>query len=413
VGHYSVRLQVVSSWRRRRRDLAGPTPLAGSLLSLVANIAVHRSSFHSSRKENSMKAITQVTYAYLAVLPVLACACASSRAIGDADKPARPVVTPRVARAAPYADMPAIAPIGVRIDKYLDVPELAKGPPIDPAKGYRIQALGDGLYMVTDNGYQSMFMTYEDGVVVIDAPTSYASHIRTAIAEVTDKPITHIIYSHFHADHIGGTRTIGGAPIIIAQAETKRLLARDNDPDRPLPTVTFDHEYKLSVGSQTLELSYHNAAHAPGNIFIYAPKQRTLMIVDVVFPGWMPWRRFALAQDIPAYFAQVKEIASWDFDTLVGGHVARTGTHEDVATQLAFMEDVKAAAAEGLKITTAGEGLNPADHDNWWAVYDDYIDRVVVHCMNQVTPKWSRKLGGYDAFVWDQCYAMEQSLRID
>src|SRR5689334_17565452 len=82
----------------------------------------------------------------------------------------------------PYANMPAIAPIGVRVDKYLDVPAFAKGPAVDPVKGYRTQRLGDGLYMITDGAYQSMFMTYEDGVVVVDAPPSYATHIPAAIA---------------------------------------------------------------------------------------------------------------------------------------------------------------------------------------------------------------------------------------
>ena len=90
----------------------------------------------------------------------------------------------------PYANMPAIAPIGVRVDKYLDVPDFAKGPAIDPAKGYRTQQLGDGLYMITDGANQSMFMTYESGVVVMDAPQSYAARIPQAIAEVTNKPIT-------------------------------------------------------------------------------------------------------------------------------------------------------------------------------------------------------------------------------
>src|SRR5678816_4940040 len=56
----------------------------------------------------------------------------------------------------PYPNMPAIAPLGVRIGKHLEVPESAKAPAIDPAKGYRLQDLGQGLYMVTDNGYQSM-----------------------------------------------------------------------------------------------------------------------------------------------------------------------------------------------------------------------------------------------------------------
>jgi len=314
----------------------------------------------------------------------------------------------------PYLNMPAIAPIGVRVDRYLDVPDFAKGPAVDPAKGYRTQKLGEGLYMITDGAYQSMFMTYEDGVVVVDAPPSYASLIRKAIADVSDKPVTHVVYSHAHTDHIGGTKSLGGQPIIVAQAETNKLLARDNDPNRPLAAVTFDDQYRLAVGSQVLELSYHGNAHLPGNIFIYAPKQRTLMVVDVIFPGWMPWRRFAVAQDIPAYFAQVKEINAMTFDTLVGGHVARTGTHADVAMQLAFIEDVKTAAATALKTIAPGEGLTLADRNtNPWAVFDNYIDRVAIACVNQLTPKWSTKLAAYDVYIWDQCYSMEQSLRID
>ena len=314
----------------------------------------------------------------------------------------------------PYTNMPRIAPIGVRVDKYLDVPDVAKGPAVDPAKGYRTQKVGEGLYMITDGAYQSMFLTYQDGVVVVDAPPSYASRIPKAIAEVTDKPITHVVYSHAHTDHIGGVKSLGGHPIIIAHSETNRLLARDSDPNRPAAAITFDDHYRLAVGSQVLELSYHGNAHLPGNIFIYAPRQRALMVVDVIFPGWMPWRRLAVAQDIPAYFAQVKEINTMNFDTLVGGHVARTGTHADVATQLAFIEDLKTAAAAALKATTPGEGLTPSDRSgNPWAVFDNYIDRVAIACVNQLTPKWSTKLAAYDVYIWDQCYSMEQSLRID
>ncbi|HEX2628761.1 MAG TPA: hypothetical protein VHM26_07115, partial [Chitinophagaceae bacterium] len=72
----------------------------------------------------------------------------------------------------PSPNMPLIAPIGERIEKYIDVNQSAQGPSIDPNKGYRLQQLGKGLYMITDNAYQSMFMVYEKGVVVIDAPPS-------------------------------------------------------------------------------------------------------------------------------------------------------------------------------------------------------------------------------------------------
>jgi glyoxylase-like metal-dependent hydrolase (beta-lactamase superfamily II) len=315
----------------------------------------------------------------------------------------------------PYVNMPEIAPIGVQIGNYIAVPESAKGPDIEGNKGYRIQELGKGLYMITDNVYQSMFMIYESGVVLVDAPPPFARYIRRGVAEVTNKPITHLVYSHAHIDHIGGYKSLNleVQPIIIAQEETKRLLLRANDPNRPIPTVTFKNKHTLNVGSQVLELSYNGLAHEAGNIYVYAPAQETLMVIDVVFPGWMPWRRFALAKDIPGYFEQVKEINDMKWKTLVSGHVARTGTHADVAMQLDFMNDLRNAARSALASTKPGEGLSIIDQGNPWAFFDNYIDRVALQCVNSLSPKWSKKLAAYDVFIWDQCYSMEQSLRID
>ncbi len=218
------------------------------------------------------------------------------------------------------------------------------------------------------------------------------------------------MYSHSHTDHIGGTKSLGGNPVIIAQEETKRLLARASDPDRPSPTVTFRDSYTLRVGSQILELSNHGNAHEPGNIFIQAPAKKVLMVVDIITPGWMPWRRLSLAEDIPGYFAQVEEIKHLSFDTLVSGHVARTGTKADVELQSDFLKDLKSAAGHALRTTTIGEGMDPRDKANPWALFDNYTDRVMVKCVNSLTPKWTC---GLRRSRLDQCYAMEQSLRGD
>jgi glyoxylase-like metal-dependent hydrolase (beta-lactamase superfamily II) len=343
----------------------------------------------------------------IVALPLLAALAAFGTAIArDSDNPGGFGV--------PYPDMPKIAPIGVRIGRHLPIPEQAKGPPVDPAKGYRLQELGQGLYMITDNAYQSMFMLYDSGVVVIDAPPGYAARIVPAIRELSDKPITHLIYSHSHVDHIAGAKALGPVPIVLAHEETSRLLARAGDPNRPLPTITFKERHSLKLGTQVLELSYHGDAHEPGNIFIYAPAQQVLMVVDMVFPGWMPWRRFAVAHDVPGYFAQLEEIRKVPFHTLVGGHVARTGTRADVDLQIEFMGDLKAAAGKALASTKAADAVDEKTaRENPWALFDDYIDRVVVQCVNELTPSWSSKLAAYDVYIWDQCYAMEQSLRID
>jgi hypothetical protein len=65
---------------------------------------------------------------------------------------------------------------------------------------------------------------------------------------------------------------------------------------------------------------------------------------------------------------------------------------------LEFDDDVKAAVGNALKSTKYIDGINPADTNNLWAT---------------IAPKWKNRLGGFDVFVWDQCYAMEQSLRVD
>lgn len=313
----------------------------------------------------------------------------------------------------PYAEMPSLAPIGVRPDRYLPIPPGLASPPIDPAKGYRLQKLGRDLYMVTDNAYQSIFLVHQSGVIVVDAPPAYSARLKAAIAEVTDRPVTHVVYSHAHIDHIGGVTDLGGKPVVIAQEETARLLSRSGDPKRPVPSVTFKDRYTLTVGGQKLELSYKGVAHQPGNIFIYAPEQQVLMVVDVVFPGWMPWRRFALAQDVAGYFDQVAAIDKVPFKSFVGGHVSRVGTHDDVRLQLEFMNELKAAAGAALRTTGLGEELAPEDKSNPWAIFDNYIDRVAAKCVAALAPKWQTRLAAFDVYIWDQCYAMEQSLRID
>jgi glyoxylase-like metal-dependent hydrolase (beta-lactamase superfamily II) len=321
----------------------------------------------------------------------------------------------------PYANMPDIAPPMVHTSKYLPVPPAERGPAVDPAKGYRVQSLGSGAYMVTEGVYQSMLIVHADGVLAIDAPPSIGSKINQAIEEVAPgKKLTHLIYSHAHVDHIGFAGELKKANpgmIILAHEETQKLLARAKDARRPVPTETFSgigRKFPVKVGGQSLQLEYPGPNHEPGNIEIYHEASRTLMLVDVVFPGWMMWRRFALAQDIPGYFEVVRTLnGKYDFAVLVSGHLNRAGTKADVSNQLEFMGDLHAAANDGLASTKMGEGLSSNDLANPWAVFDNYIDRVVIHCVNQLTPKWKDRLAAYDVFIYDQCMSMEQSLRLD
>lgn len=321
----------------------------------------------------------------------------------------------------PYPGASDIAPPMVHNDHYDPVLEAGLAPDIDPAIGYRIEDLGAGAYMVTEGVYQMMIVKTDDGLVVVDAPPSIGEKILKAAEGISPgAKITHLIYSHAHVDHIGfAAQIIATNPDmqIIAHQETADILARAADPNRPLPTVTFegiDLPFTVTAANQVLDLNYSGPNHEPGNIEVWHPESKTLMLIDVVFPGWMMWRRMAIAHDIPGVFDLVGQInAKYDFEHLVAGHVGRAGTKADVEKQLEFMTDLHGAAMTALGSTAIAEGMNPEDTTNPWAVFDNFIDRVTVQCVAELAPKWRDQLSGFDVFIYDQCMAMEQSIRVD
>ena len=71
---------------------------------------------------------------------------------------------------------------------------------IDPTVGYGMKDFGNGVYALSDNGWQSAFLVTDAGVIVFDAPASYGKHIPKGVAKVTNKPIKMLVYSHIHKD---------------------------------------------------------------------------------------------------------------------------------------------------------------------------------------------------------------------
>ncbi|HSV47711.1 MAG TPA: MBL fold metallo-hydrolase [Ramlibacter sp.] len=322
---------------------------------------------------------------------------------------------------APYANMPDTVPPNVRQDAYTPLTDAQAGPPIDPAKGYRTENLGGGVYMVGDGIYNTMFVVSDAGVILVDAPPTLGAKTLAAIREVAPgATIVALIYSHAHIDHIGYASEVvktNPAMQIVAHEETRKTLAQANDANRPVPRQTFntlDVDFPLVVGNQQLLLRYPGPNHDAGNIGIYHPGQKVLMLVDVVYPGWMMWRRLGLATNIPGYFALVKSMnARWDFDKLIAGHF-QPGTKADVTAQLEFMTDMHNALTEAIGTIPYADGrLNAADAKNSWAATRDWTDRLTNHCVNKVSPKWASRLAAYDVWIYEQCMALEQSIRID
>jgi glyoxylase-like metal-dependent hydrolase (beta-lactamase superfamily II) len=293
------------------------------------------------------------------------------------------------------------------------VPAPARGPAIPQDKGYLVREINNGLYWITDGTYQVMFLTTGRGVIVVDAPPNLAQKYLKAIADVTKERVTHVIYSHAHGDHIGAASIFPKGVKIIAHRDTAELLARAKDPNRPVPTTTFTKTYTLRVGTQTLVLDYKGVNHEPGNIFIWAPRQKVLMLVDVVFPGWIPFMNLALAKDVPGFVAAHRQALSYPFETFIGGHLTRLGTRQDVSTQMEYVNDLKANAGKALKTVDFMAIAKETGFENQWLLFDKYFEAVAKACADMTIPKWRDRLGGADIWTQSHCKVMAESLRID
>jgi glyoxylase-like metal-dependent hydrolase (beta-lactamase superfamily II) len=281
---------------------------------------------------------------------------------------------------------------------------------VDPAKGYRVQTIGEGVHWITDGAYSTMFLVGTDGVIACDAPPTLGTNYLKAIAEVTDKPVTHLVYSHEHVDHIAGAQLFANNVTVIAHRHTAELLASRKDPRRRLPSITFDDTYTLDIGGQRLELAYKGINHSIDNIFIFAPRQKTLMIVDVVYPGFMPYKNLGIAVDIPGFVDAHRHILAYDFTTLVAGHVDRPGSREDVAIQVQLIKDLVSAAERAYSNLSFPAFLAqhaPGGSGNIaWDLHNGYEEVLVSRMVAELMPKWQNLLAGTATYLRDNCWAM-------
>jgi glyoxylase-like metal-dependent hydrolase (beta-lactamase superfamily II) len=300
---------------------------------------------------------------------------------------------------------------------YAPIPPSALGPALNE-QGYHVGRVERNLFWVTDGTYQSAFLLTDEGVVMFDAPPTIGHNLRRAIdemavAEGVTNTVTHLVYSHHHADHAGAANLFDGV-VRIGHEETRRLLVRDHDPARPAPDVTFDDRYTLAVGGERVELRFHGPNHSPDNIFIHFPHHDALMLVDIVNAGWVPIYNLNLSEDAPGYMAAPDRALSYPWKHYIGGHLGRLGTRDDVALHQQYIQDIVENAQAALG------SVDPTRYfvkygSNVWAAVQGYLDEVTAQAAEPVIAKYTGVLAAadVDAFTYSTTFTVLQSMRLD
>jgi glyoxylase-like metal-dependent hydrolase (beta-lactamase superfamily II) len=307
------------------------------------------------------------------------------------------------ARAADTPTLPAFKPVPAAIK--------ARILPVDTNKGYLVKELKPDVYLITDGGYQSLFVTTGNGVIVLDAPASYGNKIVPAVAEVTKEPIVELVYSHSHLDHIAG------APAVLKQVPNLRIIAEQgvadflrekHDPRRPLPTQTFKGEYILSLGSASIEMKRGHWHSNEGDLYIYMPAQKVLMAIDTLPPGYAQFQDFDLTADFHDYLAMFDHLLAYDFDVLIGGHLGFPGTRQDVHVAKEYTMDVYRTVKRIHDGTDQMKVISQAaakyGWDNKMALFRTLIDPMVAQCAEEIEGRWSERLASVDVYAPSHCH---------
>jgi glyoxylase-like metal-dependent hydrolase (beta-lactamase superfamily II) len=296
--------------------------------------------------------------------------------------------------------------------KYVPVlPEVkARALPVDPKKGYLVKEVKPGVFVITDGNYQSAFVTTGQGVILFDAPPTFARHIRQAVADVTTEPIRQIVYSHSHLDHIAGTELLlKEIPNleIIAERGVSSFLLEKNERRRPVPTKTFVGHQTLTVGSAKIELKRGNWHSNEGDLFIYIPDRKFLMAIDTMAAGYVPFMNLDLTSNFHNYLKVFDELLAYDFDVLVPGHLTALATRDDVLQSKAYVWDVYKTVkrihdgTDQVKAATAA--ADKYSWDNKFALFRTILDDITDRSYEEIKGRWIKKLAGVDVWGRSHC----------
>jgi glyoxylase-like metal-dependent hydrolase (beta-lactamase superfamily II) len=211
-------------------------------------------------------------------------------------------------------------------------------PPAGP-KVAAIEKVKDNLYMVTGGGGNTAVFVTATGVVLVDTKLAdWGQPIMDQVKTVTDKPVTHIINTHTHGDHVGSNDFFPASVEVVAHANVKTSMGKmpqfaDASKAHALPDRTYTDKLTVLGGTEAIDLYHFGAAHTNGDTFVVFRNLKVMHAGDVFPNKGTPFIDRANGGNGVAYPATIAKAASTikDVDTVIPGHSA-------VTTWAAFVE---------------------------------------------------------------------------
>lgn len=251
-----------------------------------------------------------------------------------------------------------------------------------------VDKLKDNLFVLKGGGGNTAVFITSNGVVVVDAKNpGWGQPILDKIKTLTNKPVTTLINTHTHGDHVSGNVEFPSTVDVIVQENTKTNMAKmipnstaqdqtvppqtifQQNGGRGLPKRTFKDKMTLFKGADEVDLYYFGRGHTNGDAWVVFPALRTVHAGDIFSGKNLPLldaNNGGSAAQIADSLEKGLNALNKTVDTIITGHstqMTMADLKEYVAFNRDFLNDVRTAKAAGKSIDEiAGTWKMPAKY---------------------------------------------------
>ncbi len=249
-----------------------------------------------------------------------------------------------------------------------------------------IAAVTESLYTFQNGGHVSVFLVTEDGIIASDPINRDAAMwLRSELRERFDVPVKYLVYSHDHADHIGGGEVFDDEAVIISHENARDVIIGENRPTA-VPEVVFSERLTLALGGKQVELVYVGRGHSDNSLVMHFPNARAVFAVDFISVKRLPYRDLSDSW-FPDWIDAVQRVEAIDFDILIPGHGA-PGTKADAAEHRRYLESLYEAVLDATRRGLSLEEMQQSirldqfshfgQYEEWLALNIEGVHRQVV-----------------------------------
>ena len=204
---------------------------------------------------------------------------------------------------------------------------VAQQPAGGPPQAAELVKVRDNLYVVKGGGGNTAAFVTGAGVVLVDTKlANWGERIMQQVRSVTDKPVTMIINTHTHGDHVGSNEFFPASVEVVAHANTKtnmvKMPAFAGDKAQFLPDRTYTDTLTLGSGAEQIELRYFGPGHTNGDTIVVFPALKVAHTGDLFAGLGTPIMDTNNGGSGVAYPETLKKAAAGisGVDTVIPGH---------------------------------------------------------------------------------------------